>query len=144
MEDAMFHVPEAFRIVKGMVHDGRLASNSSYGNNGAFIILSEVDPLYDLMVIASDGGFWEHVSVSGANYLPSWEEMCRIKDIFWDAEDCVIQYHPPKSCYINDCVYCLHLWRPTKKKIPMPPMWMVGKKYRGLILKQEDGEHGCL
>ena len=33
------------------------------------------------VVVVSWGGDWEHVSVSYANRVPTWEEMCRVKDI---------------------------------------------------------------
>ena len=54
--------------------------------------------------------------------------MCEIKDLFWDAEDCVIQYHPPKSDYVNNHSHVLHMWRPTEGEIQRPPSIMVGIK----------------
>jgi hypothetical protein len=52
--------------------------------------------------------------------------MCFIKDLFWDAEDVVIQYHPAKSEYVNMHENTLHLWRPVGKEIPTPPKELVG------------------
>lgn len=75
-------------------------------------------------VIASNGGGWEHISVSLCNQkrCPTWEEMCAIKDMFFGAEECVVQYHPPKSEYVNNHPYCLHLWRPNNgAEIIAPP-----------------------
>ena len=87
----MFKIPEKYRITE----NHQLASNSSYGNNGAFLIKYET---YEVYCIASDGGGWEHVSVSySATKIPSWNMMCFIKNMFWDEEDCVIQFHPPKA-----------------------------------------------
>lgn len=34
----------------------------------------------------------------------------------------VTQFHPPKSEYINNYPYCLHLWKPIDTEIPHPPM----------------------
>ena len=52
-------------------------------------------------VIASSNGGWEHVSVSPGNHnrksCPAWDEMCAIKDMFFDAEETVVQFHPPKE-----------------------------------------------
>lgn len=76
-------------------------------------------------VIASNGGGWEHVSISRQNRCATWDEMCVIKDMFFDETECVVQYHPPKSNYVNVHPYCLHLWRPTTQEIPMPPMLYV-------------------
>lgn len=86
-----------------------------------------------LMIIASPGDAdeeipWEHVSVSTSHRCPNWEEMCFVKDLFWDAETPVMQLHPPKSTWINNHPYCLHLWRPVAKSIPLPPSVAVGLK----------------
>lgn len=72
--------------------------------------------------IASNGGGWEHISVSMPNQkrCPTWEEMCAIKDMFFEAEEVVVQYHPKKSEYVNNHLYCLHLWKPINKEIPTP------------------------
>ena len=77
------------------------------------------------LVIASNGGGWEHVSVSPTSRkrkeCPTWEEMCAIKDMFFHEEEAVVQYHPPKSDYVNNHPNCLHLWRPTDCELPRPP-----------------------
>ncbi|MCX7772945.1 MAG: hypothetical protein N2376_07530 [Clostridia bacterium] len=72
-------------------------------------------------VIFSFGGGWDHVSVSYSNRCPTWEEMSYIKDAFFGPDECVVQYHPAKSEYVNLHPYCLHLWRPQNEAIPMPP-----------------------
>lgn len=65
-----------------------------------------------LIVGFNDDG-WEHVSMElFARRLPTWEEMCYIKNIFWDDEEVVIQIHPKKSTYVN-ITEALHLWRPV-------------------------------
>ena len=56
----------------------------------------------------------EHVSVAGPKETPRWETMCVIKDLFWDDEDEVIQYHPKKSQYVNMHPRTLHMWREVK------------------------------
>lgn len=80
----------------------------------------------DLKVIASTGMDWDHVSVSLSNRCPNWEEMCFVKSLFFDDEECVMQLHPPKSSYVNCHPYCLHLWKPQKANILMPPTILVG------------------
>lgn len=72
-------------------------------------------------VVWSFGGGWEHVSVSYPNRLPDWEEMCRVKDIFFEPEEVVVQYHPRKSEYKNLHPYCLHLWRKCGEDFETPP-----------------------
>ena len=81
-------------------------------------------------VICSDGAGWEHVSVSPykRRITPSWDDMCRIKDIFWHEDEAVIQIHPPKAEYVNNMPNCLHLWRCTYKDMVLPPSCLVGIK----------------
>lgn len=118
----MFKVPEKYRLKKGM-----LASTEADGNNGAFLIYHRPTKT-DLFCIASDGAGWEHVSVSIATRCPVWEEMCFIKDTFWSREDCVVQFHPPDSEYVNNHKFCLHLWRPTEFSLMIPNSLLVGIK----------------
>jgi hypothetical protein len=116
-----FHVPNKFRVQSG--HP--LSSEDEIGNNGLFRIVTKSKVF---KAIASDGGGWEHVSVSLPDRCPTWEEMSFIKAIFWDDEDCVVQFHPPKSEYVNNHLFCLHLWRPTDRELPQPPSIFVGLK----------------
>lgn len=69
----------------------------------------------------SNGGGWDHVSVSHRTRCPSWNEMCIIKDIFFDEEECCVEYHPSKSNYVNIHPNCLHIWKPQNRSIPVPP-----------------------
>lgn len=121
-EITMFHVPEKFRI-----KTGPMASSKANGNNGAFIIVS-LKLKNRLHAIASDGIGWEHVSVSLPHRCPTWDEMCFVKSLFWDAEDVVMQLHPAESQYVNNHPFCLHLWRPIGLTIPTPESIMVGFK----------------
>lgn len=115
---------------KWRLTEGPLASSEELGCNGAFQI-----PMPGLKnpkkvgrkfwVIVSDGGGWDHVSVSLTDRCPTWFEMCFIKRIFFEDEECVVQYHPAKDDYRNLHEFCLHLWRPQGEKIPTPPPWMV-------------------
>lgn len=73
------------------------------------------------IVVFSWGEGWEHVSVSYKNHLPTWDEMCRVKDIFWHDDECVVQFHPPKADYVNNHPYCLHLWRKCGENAELPP-----------------------
>lgn len=116
-----FHVPEKFRV-----RQGKFATDERYGNNGAFIC--KVRRSQKLNVIASSEMGWEHVSVSLPTRCPTWEEMCQVKELFWDDTDCVVQYHPPKSDYVNNHPYCLHLWRPIGIELPRPDSIFVGIK----------------
>jgi hypothetical protein len=129
-----FHTPEDCRVITP-----QFGSRAACGANGAFRFPSVVSGR-ELWCIASDGAQWkaagltgppwEHVSVHVFNgrrtYTPTWIEMCQVKDLFWDAEDLVIQFHPRASEYVNNHPNVLHLWRPIGVEIPTPPPATVG------------------
>lgn len=79
-----------------------------------------------LLIVASDGEGWEHVSASLPNRTPNWREMEFVCRLFWTEDEAVMQLHPPRSDWISNHPHCLHLWRPTDGAIPLPPSWMVG------------------
>lgn len=93
-------------------------------HNGAFKI--PIDNK-NFIVIASNGMGWEHVSVHIQNVerCPKWNEMCKIKEMFFEDEEVVMQLHPKKSEYVNVHPYTLHLWRPINQEIPTPDIKMV-------------------
>lgn len=122
-----FHVPNQYRLRRGP-----MGSDESYGNNGAFFIPSRPGKA-PFKVVASDGMGWDHVSVSLPDRCPTWEEMCRVKALFWDDEDAVMELHPPRSDWVNNHQFCLHLWRPQECAIPLPPSVMVGHKEIGVL-----------
>jgi hypothetical protein len=132
----MFKVPNEFRV-----KDGPMGSDDSIGNCGAFEVKwPDTDYHCVLFVIATDGmdmgAGWEHVSVHGVGargkFTPSWNQMCFIKDLFWEAEDCVIQYHPPKSQYVNRHKNVLHLWKKSGVNFDTPPQRQGSCLYRWL------------
>lgn len=97
------------------------------GGQGVFINGN----LKGMSVIWSYGGGWEHVSMDGRHRMPTWDEMCQLKDMFFTEDECCVQYHPPKSEYVNNIPYCLHIWKPIEKYsgvLPMPPSILVGVK----------------
>jgi len=129
----MFHVPEQFRVEYCTKSGLFPAPNQAekYGNNGLFSLsIKGHISSPKVFIIASDGEGWEHVSVSITNSkrCPTWEEMCFIKNMFWDSDDAVVQFHPSEKDYVNNHPYCLHLWRPTNQILPTPDPLMVGIK----------------
>lgn len=118
------------------VRQGPYWSDDSLGFNGLFVFALPGEPRR-IRCLCSDGEGWQHVSVSfgpQGKSCPSWELMCRIKDLFWEPEDVVVQFHPPQSQYVNNHVGCLHLWRCIDgREQPIPPSILVG--IRGLVIK---------
>lgn len=121
-------------IVLRRIETGPMASDESFGLNGAFLIPRD---LATLKVIVSDGSCWhslnlpgkpwEHVSVSVwiPRRRPTWEEMNFVKRLFWDDSETVIQLHVPRDRHISVQDNCLHLWKPTGVEIPLPPAIIV-------------------
>lgn len=96
------------------------------GGSGLILLPINLNPKRKLAnVVFSWGMGWDHVSVSYNDRCLTWEEMCIVKDIFFQEEECAIQYHPPKSEYVNNHPYVLHLWKPQGEYIPRPPMHLV-------------------
>jgi hypothetical protein len=108
---------------------------------GAFQIpLAGPSGIVVLNCIASDGfdgtkdWRWEHVSCHAVDFagtkamaqrIPSWTEMDYLKDLFWNQEETVVQYHVPKSKHINHNEHVLHLWRPKGFEFQLPPKELV-------------------
>ena len=85
-------------------------------------------PLWQGTIIISNGAGWEHLSVAPIkkHIIPSWDDMCFIKELFWNDDEAVIQIHPPKDEYVSNKHNCLHLWRCTYKEMVLPPSCLVG------------------
>ncbi|HET9538092.1 MAG TPA: hypothetical protein VFP43_22555 [Mesorhizobium sp.] len=111
------------------IREGQYGSDERYGLAGAFRLAA---PNGTLMMVISSGpdteSGWEHVSASCEKRCPTWNEMCWVKDQFWDEHEMAVQYHPPKSDYVNYHPFVLHIWRPMNMTIPMPPVLLVGPK----------------
>lgn len=122
-------------IIASAIEKGLELQEKSF--DGMFLI----DRKRGRTIIASWGAGWEHVSINDFNITPTWEEMCELKDIFWDEDECVVQYHPPQSEYVNNLQHCLHLWKPIEEyvgKLPIPDKFLVGIK--GIKLDRREQE----
>jgi hypothetical protein len=125
------------RVTAGI--DSRWISSPADGMNGCFIIPFDIGKgQHRLGCIASDGGGWEHVSVTDQTarrshlICPTWEMMARVKRAFWDDEETVVEYHVPMAEWINEHPGCLHLWRKIGYEFPRPPALYVGIPEQGI------------
>jgi hypothetical protein len=123
------------RAEAGRIRQGPYASEPG-AQHGAFRIKLKPGGSV-LLVIAGAGLGWDHVSASLKHRCPTWEEMCAVKDLFFEPEETVMQLHPPKDAHVNNHPFCLHLWRPQHVEIPMPPGLMVGVRDRGPLTPEE-------
>jgi hypothetical protein len=97
----------------------------SYGDdkNGVFIIDSPDG--VELRMVISSGMGWEHISVSTIGRCPQWLEMDYVKRTFFRQNEVAMQLHPAVKDHINVHPYTLHIWRPLRGTIPLPPKFMV-------------------
>jgi hypothetical protein len=135
-----FHHLDKYRVL-----DGRMGSTPSDGRYGFFLIpVRDISKkphdtwvLYCLASAADEpeAEGWEHVSLRvesatdpKAGRLPTWEEMCLAKKLFFEPNECVVQFHPPESEYVNAHPNVLHLWRNTQFDFKTPPTLLIGPK----------------
>ena len=109
---------EQYREMHPMFGAGPVGSNVGWFKMGGLSVMAHDG-------IGGDVDGWEHVSVSRPDRVPTWEEMCLVKDVFWGEEEVVIQIHPKKSEYVNRHPYVLHLWRRVGENIETPPKNLV-------------------
>jgi hypothetical protein len=117
------------RLEEARIRHGEYKSDATDGLCGVFRLMGPCAT--ELVILAADTSLpeshgWEHVSVSTERRIPNWIEMSFVKNLFWDAEELVVQFHPPKSAHINLHPNCLHLWRPGDGHIRLPPSNLVG------------------
>ncbi len=93
---------------------------------GWFMIPSPNQNISLAVMVAPSDSEWQHISISTKTRCPNWQEMCFIKDLFFEDEETVVQFHPKKSEYVNMAKTCLHLWRWNKGEFPTPPKILVG------------------
>lgn len=69
-----------------------------------------------LTVQVSDGGGWDHASVSLPTRTPTWAELEYVRRAFFVDDETVMQLHVPASDHVNRHEFCLHLWRPQSNE----------------------------
>ena len=87
---------------------------------GAFNVPSPIDHA-PLVIVASSGGGWDHVSVSRKNRVPNWAEMEHVARLFFRDDETAAQFHVPASDHINIHPNALHWWRSQEAPFPRPP-----------------------
>ena len=123
------------------LENGRVVGERSWGAYGQFIIPGPCGEHLRIVASGADADDetsqgWEHVSISTRRRIPNWTEMCFVKDLFWSDDETVIQFHPPRSEYVNNHPHCLHLWR-HKDGHRLPPSILVGVKDVGVLSETE-------
>ncbi len=118
MRRAPYLCLDIFRRVHPTLGDSALGADYGY-----FEVPAERGTL---RVISSGAGSkWEHVSVSLADRCPTWDEMQRVKELFWDDDETVLQFHPASAAYVNTHPHCLHLWKVCGENHELPQRGLI-------------------
>lgn len=133
---------EEYRIV-----DGQLATVQEEHPNGGMFVLPLTTRNFAVCIV-SDGKFgkqdtgWEHCAVhilytSGRNKKRKsraikQDELNKVRDVFWEKDDDVIQCFSSKSREGDDWACNVHLWKSKKKTIksfPDPEDYLASLNY---------------
>lgn len=127
------------KVEKHRLTDGTWGTAEANGNNGMFLVPFKS---ITLKVVASDGGGWDHLSVSVKEVArcPHWDEMKYAYSLFFKEDEWAVQFHPPETKNVNNHETTLHVWRPQAAPIHTPPGWMVGKLDEGPLSKSRLAE----
>jgi hypothetical protein len=93
--------------------------------NGCFLYQSPVNRNDVLRLIVGSGHGWDHISISVKDRCPTWDEMDWVKRLFFKDNEVAFQLHVKPTDHVNRHPYTLHLWRPQRQSIPLPPSIMV-------------------
>lgn len=68
-----------------------------------------------LLVIGSgnterDGKRWLHLSMSRRSRLPTYDDLCLVKDTFIGRDRLAVQVFARTADHVNHAKFCLHLW----------------------------------
>lgn len=80
-----------------------------------------------MAVIVSNGDDWDHVSASCKTRTPREVEMKRLRHMCFRPDEWVVEFHPPRIRGVLMHPNSLHLWRPQKADLPIPPEWGMGE-----------------
>lgn len=105
--------------------DHEYAAYGSLGDrgHGCFEIASPGGAV--LTVIATNGGRWDHISVSTPTRCPTWDEMEHVRKIFGKPHEVWVQFGVPAKQHVNNHAYCLHWWRDQRRETRLPPQGFV-------------------
>lgn len=100
------------KSLKEILENSKIWNYTSFPMNSAFAKLPDCGTCSVIWGDNEEG--YEHVSVTPKKKfnVPTWNDMCVLKDMFFEDDEEVYQIHPKKSEYVNAVENCLHLWKP--------------------------------
>lgn len=68
-------------------------------------------PACSLVFTRNESEKYDHVSIAPVDGItPTWDQMCILKDLFFNEDEECVQIHPKAEHYVNIKKNCLHLW----------------------------------
>lgn len=111
---------ESYRKSHPTLGPGPVGKNCGYFERGSLRILSSGTPE------TPEEAPWEHVSVSCRDRCPTWDDMAKVKAMFWRDNETVVQFHPRADRHVNLHPFCLHLWKRVGAEFELPPRHLIG------------------
>lgn len=73
-----------------------------------------------------DGALWHHISMSVRQRTPTWKEMVKVKEQLLGQETWAYQIMPPRSKWISEHEFVLHIWAPVDGEPRLPDFGRLG------------------
>lgn len=67
-----------------------------------------------------DGIDWTHASMSHADRVPTYDELCLLHRAVWGDDGWAYQVHAPREAHVNLHAYVLHLWGRADGRAVLP------------------------
>lgn len=111
-------------------------------NRSNFLFEMEGKGLGNVTALNFEDEEWEHVLLEPLteDRCPTWTEMVRLKEYFWESDDVIIQVHPARKNYINIQPYTLHQWKHKKSKHDLAT---IIQTTRELLKKRPEKDRFC-
>lgn len=70
---------------------------------------------------AHDGHIWIHASISRRDRVPSYDDLCMLKNVVFGPNRICAQVFECEKNHVNIHPFCLHLWGPNMESVwPLP------------------------
>lgn len=106
------NLPQNWKVIR-LSKDGAAYKNRT----GLAVIIS--------CCVEADGLSWVHLSVSKRKQFPTWDEFVQVKELFLGRESLALQVLPPRTEWVNDHPFCLHLYQCLDQR-PTPDFRKLG------------------
>jgi hypothetical protein len=123
------HVYETTRVDEEKIRQALVRIRPSWRmvesmDQGGVFVRGNIQVLFSL-AREDDGRIWIHVSACGRRgpreyFLPTWEEMKRVKNDFLGEDAWAYQVFPSQKLYVNQNPYVLHLFALLDNRPALP------------------------